>query len=240
MSYAFRPNSHISKSRWRDHAFLLGLFTQRPWQDAARFYKSRRRVDASRAEKDRDRDTRVKGISLRLLADDYSPIDRKQPKAVTQVPRGRDDAEHIYKEDGIALKLASDYRKCLIGMTRHGRRVKPGDHAKTKIQNMKYQEEEKERAGYPLHEVKPISRITVTGHVRPRFSRDDDAVDRVIRERNKYAEYLYEEKIRDIVDILDVLIKNSRPAQRRRVRVHVNEKKHAERNNARQLVQLSQ
>src|SRR5262249_52320103 len=125
-------------------------------------------------------------------------------------------------------------------MTGDRRRVQARDHSEPEIQNMKDQKEEKKYAGDPLKQIKPVSCKAILESIRSRLAGDDDAVDRVKRERYEDTQYLDEQEIWNIVDVLHMVVENFRSAHRGRIRIHVHEKKHTERDNARQLVQLSQ
>jgi hypothetical protein len=105
---------------------------------------------------------------------------------------------------------------------------------------MEEKEKEKENTRDPLEKVKPVAAVSVVQHVRFRFRGDYDAVDRVEQQRNEYAEYLDEKEIRHIMDILNMVVENSRAAHRGRVRVHVNEEINAQRHHSRQLMQFFQ
>jgi hypothetical protein len=61
----------------------------------------------------------------------------------------------------------------------------------------------------------------------------------VIEQWYKYAEYLNEQKIRHVVNVLNVFIKDTGAAHRGRVCIYMNEVKNAERDNAGYLMQLT-
>ena len=58
--------------------------------------------------------------------------------------------------------------------------------------------------------------------------------------RDEYAEDLDENQIRKIVDVENMFVEALRAVHRRGVRVHVDQKENAERNDACQLMQLSE
>jgi N-glycosylase/DNA lyase len=57
---------------------------------------------------------------------------------------------------------------------------------------------------------------------------------------NENAEYLNEQQVRDIVNVLDMFIENTGAVHHGRVGVHVHQEKNAERYDARKLVQFAQ
>lgn len=77
-------------------------------------------------------------------------------------------------------------------------------------------------------------------NIYPCLARYDNAVHRVIKQRHKNAEDLYEQQIRHVVNVLYVFIEYTSAAHCGRVRVNVNEVKDTERNDSRDLMQLSQ
>jgi hypothetical protein len=60
------------------------------------------------------------------------------------------------------------------------------------------------------------------------------------KQRNEDAEDLDEDQVRHVVYVLNVLVEAPGSVHRRRVRVHVDEEKHAQRHDTGQLVQLPQ
>jgi len=59
-------------------------------------------------------------------------------------------------------------------------------------------------------------------------------------EGNENTENLDKDQIRYVVNILNVIVKYSRPIEGRRIRINMHEEKEAKRDNARDLVQFSQ
>jgi hypothetical protein len=76
-------------------------------------------------------------------------------------------------------------------------------------------------------------------NVNSRFTRNYYTVYRVIKQRHKDAEYLDEQQIRHVVDVLHMFIEHTRSAHSGRIGIDVNEIKNAERNYAGYLVQLA-
>src|SRR6185503_1780488 len=105
---------------------------------------------------------------------------------------------------------------------------------------MKEYESKKENSRRPLQKVEPVMFVVVGDDVRFRFRRDDHAVDRMKKQREKNAEDLKKQEVRNIVDILHRFFKCRLAIHRLRIREHMHEKKQAERDYARQLVKLTQ
>ena len=97
-------------------------------------------------------------------------------------------------------------------------------------------EEEKERPGDPLEKVEPVSPVPVIPDIRPRLARNYDPVNAVKQQRHEDAEDLQKDQIRHVVDVAHVLVEHGRAVHRGRVRVHVNEKENAERDDPGQLM----
>lgn len=105
---------------------------------------------------------------------------------------------------------------------------------------MKKKKEEQKNARRALEKVKPVARVAVAENVVARFNGDENAVNRMKQERHENAENLDKNQIRHIVNVLYVLVKARRAVHRRRVCVHMHKEKRAERDDARQLMQLAQ
>ena len=90
-----------------------------------------------------------------------------------------------------------------------------------------------------MKKVKPIPCVAVAADVQLCFRRNDHAVDGMKKQRQEDTKYLNEEKIRKIVKVLHGLFKRSFAIYRFRIREHMGEEKHAQRNDARDLMQLT-
>src|SRR3954453_19235186 len=105
---------------------------------------------------------------------------------------------------------------------------------------MKQQKEEKESTGNCPGQIKPIPRVSILSNVESCLTRYYDAVNRMIDQRKKYPEYLNEKQIGHVMDVLYMLVEHRRSTHCGRISVNVNEVKNAQRNDACDLVQLSQ
>jgi len=209
-------------------------------KQAAGPYESDSSIDSHGTKKDGQPKTGIKSDLLGFLADHNSPINGEQPNAISQMPSGCKNAEYIESQDPAVRKFIRHDRIAFADMVRDGLIVQIRNQAESEIQNMKKQEEKQKNARTPLKNVKPIAGVTITESVRSRFGRNDNSVDRMKYKRNKDPEDLDEQQIRDVVNILDMLVKNARAIYCGRIRVYVNEKKETERDDARKLVQFSQ
>ena len=104
---------------------------------------------------------------------------------------------------------------------------------------MKEQKEEKKDAGDALEQVKPVASVAVAENVRFRLCRYQNPVNRMIKQRDEYAENLDKDQVGDVVNVLDVVVENLRPAHRGRICVHVNQEKDPERNDSGQLMKFT-
>ena len=91
-----------------------------------------------------------------------------------------------------------------------------------------------------MKHVEPVSRVAVIQNVRLYFAGYQNAVDRMKQQRDKNTEDLDEQKIRHVVNILNMVVEDLRAIQRRRVCVQMDEIEKPERHDAGQLVNFSQ
>ena len=105
---------------------------------------------------------------------------------------------------------------------------------------MKSYEEKQNDSGNPLNGIKPVARVRIIEVVGPRLNRNHETVDGVIDERYKYSTNFNKDYVGNRLQTLDGGVEFSWPAQRLRISVEMLQKKKAEWNNARQLMQLSQ
>jgi hypothetical protein len=108
------------------------------------------------------------------------------------------------------------------------------------MKQMEQDEHEQENARCSLEEIEPVSGVAVSQYIRPSFGRNNDAIDRMEKQRQKDAEYLDQQQKRDVVNILYRFHETRLAVHRLGIREHMHEKEQPERNDARDLVQLSQ
>src|SRR5229473_7032495 len=134
------------------------------------------RVNADRQKEDAKRDTSITRQTLRSIANRNSPINQKQPHAIRQMPDRRSDPDQVDDENRHDTEFARDDLKSLARVARDRKRVESRKQTKTKMEQVKGNEEKQDYAGDPLNRVEPIPRIWVVQVVRPRFNRDHQTV----------------------------------------------------------------
>ena len=100
-------------------------------------------------------------------------------------------------------------------MARNRDQIKSGNQPEPEIQDVKQQKEKQENARRPLKNIKPVAAIAIIEHVRLCLGRDQDAVNRVKQQRQKYSEYLDKNEIRHVVNSLNVFVKDLCPVESR-------------------------
>ena len=138
------------------------------------------------------------------------------------------------------MKFHGNYRVSLVSITRHGLEIQSGNQSEAKIQDVKKQKEEKESARNALKKVKPVSRIRIVQSIRPCFARDYDPVHRVKQQWQKDPEYLDEDEIGHVVNVLHVIIEHLCSAHRGGIGINMNEVEQSKRDYAGQLMQFAQ
>ena len=156
------------------------------------------------------------------------------------MPGGRDHAENVDDYNPCDLKFRRDDCERFVGVPRDRSEIEIRDHSESQVQDVEQQKEKKENAGRPLENVKPVASVTVAQRIWLRFRRNYYAIDRVKKQRQKYAEDLDQQQKRDIMNFLYRFIKARLAVHRLCVREHVHEEKDTKRNDACDLVQFSQ